>query len=43
MGTFQVSVTSDFSACRVYWKTGVSAEQNRHTEAVLQRSAAYMR
>ncbi|GAB1301895.1 Putative ribosome-binding factor A, mitochondrial [Apodemus speciosus] len=39
----KVSVTSDFSACRVYWKTGVSAEQNRHTEAVLQRSAAYMR
>ncbi|XP_052011709.1 putative ribosome-binding factor A, mitochondrial [Apodemus sylvaticus] len=39
----KVSVTSDFSACRVYWKTGVSAEQNKHTEAVLQRSAAYMR
>lgn len=39
----KVSVTSDFSACRVYWKTGVSAEQNRHTEAVLQRSAAFMR
>ncbi|CAH7086343.1 putative ribosome-binding factor A, mitochondrial [Phodopus roborovskii] len=39
----KVSVTSDFSACRVYWKTGVSADQNRHTEAVLQRSAAYIR
>lgn len=39
----KVSVTSDFSACRVYWKTGVSAEQNKHTESVLQRSAAYMR
>ncbi|XP_021070616.1 putative ribosome-binding factor A, mitochondrial [Mus pahari] len=39
----RVSVTSDFSACRVYWKTGVSAEQNKHMEAVLQRSAAYMR
>lgn len=39
----KVSVTSDFSACRAYWKTGVSADQNRHTEAVLQRSAAYMR
>ncbi|EDL75237.1 rCG20569, isoform CRA_b [Rattus norvegicus] len=39
----KVSVTPDFSACRVYWKTGVSAEQNRHTEAVLQRSATYMR
>lgn len=36
-------MTSDFSACRVYWKTGVSAEQNKHTESVLQRSAAYMR
>ncbi|XP_051019679.1 putative ribosome-binding factor A, mitochondrial [Acomys russatus] len=39
----KVSVTSDFSACRAYWKIGVSADQNRHTEAVLQRSAAYMR
>ncbi|XP_021495740.1 putative ribosome-binding factor A, mitochondrial [Meriones unguiculatus] len=39
----KVSVTSDFSACRVYWKIGMSADQNRHTEAVLQRSAAYMR
>lgn len=39
----KVSVTPDLSACRVYWKTGVSAEQNRRTEAVLQRSAAYMR
>nr|XP_048275305.1 putative ribosome-binding factor A, mitochondrial [Myodes glareolus] len=39
----KVSVTSDFSACRVYWKIGVSADQNRHTEAVLQRSAAYIR
>ncbi|XP_057644818.1 putative ribosome-binding factor A, mitochondrial isoform X2 [Chionomys nivalis] len=39
----KVSVTSDFSACRVYWKIGVSADLNRHTEAVLQRSAAYIR
>lgn len=39
----KVSVTSDFSACRVYWKIGVSADRNRHTEAVLQRSAAYIR
>ncbi|XP_021006305.1 putative ribosome-binding factor A, mitochondrial [Mus caroli] len=39
----KVSVTSDFSACRVYWKTGFSAERNKHTESVLQRSAAYMR
>ncbi|KAM4841497.1 putative ribosome-binding factor A, mitochondrial [Thomomys bottae] len=39
----KVSLTSDFSACRVYWKAGHSAEQNKHTEAVLQRSAAYMR
>ncbi|KAL1773797.1 ribosome-binding factor A, mitochondrial [Sigmodon hispidus] len=39
----KVSVTSDFSACRVYWKIGVSADQNRHIEAVLQRSAAYIR
>nr|XP_037843965.1 putative ribosome-binding factor A, mitochondrial isoform X5 [Chlorocebus sabaeus] len=39
----QVSLTPDFSACRVYWKTTPSAEQNAHMEAVLQRSAASMR
>uniref|UniRef100_A0ABI7VSU7 Ribosome binding factor A n=1 Tax=Felis catus TaxID=9685 RepID=A0ABI7VSU7_FELCA len=39
----KVSLTSDFSACRVYWRTTVSAEQNAHTEAVLRRSAAHMR
>ncbi|XP_003463362.1 putative ribosome-binding factor A, mitochondrial [Cavia porcellus] len=39
----KVSLTSDFSACRVYWKTSLSADQNKHTEAVLQRSAGYMR
>lgn len=39
----KVSLTSDFSACRVYWKTSLSADENKHTEAVLQRSAAYMR
>ncbi|XP_004640275.2 putative ribosome-binding factor A, mitochondrial [Octodon degus] len=39
----KVSLTSDFSACRVYWKTSLSADQNKHTEATLQKSAAYMR
>ncbi|XP_012513272.1 PREDICTED: putative ribosome-binding factor A, mitochondrial [Propithecus coquereli] len=39
----KVSLTSDFSACRVYWKTTLSAEQNAHAQATLQRSAAYMR
>ncbi|KAF3829709.1 hypothetical protein GH733_001660 [Mirounga leonina] len=39
----KVSLTPDFSACRAYWKTTVSAEQNAHTEAILQRSAAHMR
>nr|XP_011752276.1 putative ribosome-binding factor A, mitochondrial isoform X1 [Macaca nemestrina] len=39
----KVSLTPDFSACRVYWKTTLSAEQNAHMEAVLQRSAASMR
>ncbi|XP_028693740.1 putative ribosome-binding factor A, mitochondrial isoform X2 [Macaca mulatta] len=38
----KVSLTPDFSACRVYWKTTLSAEQNAHMEAVLQRSAASM-
>ncbi|EHB01176.1 Putative ribosome-binding factor A, mitochondrial [Heterocephalus glaber] len=39
----KVSLASDFSACRVYWKTSLSADQNKHTEAILQRSAAHMR
>nr|XP_008521850.1 PREDICTED: putative ribosome-binding factor A, mitochondrial [Equus przewalskii] len=39
----KVSLTSDFSACRVYWKTTLSAEQNAHTEATLRRSAAHVR
>lgn len=39
----QVSLTADFSACRVYWRSEVPAEQNASTEAVLQRSAAHMR
>ncbi|XP_058133922.1 putative ribosome-binding factor A, mitochondrial isoform X2 [Dasypus novemcinctus] len=39
----KVCLTSDLSACRVYWKTTLSPEQNQHTEAVLQRSAASLR
>ncbi|XP_029778234.1 putative ribosome-binding factor A, mitochondrial isoform X1 [Suricata suricatta] len=39
----KVSLTSDFSACRVYWRTTLSVEQNAHAEAVLRRSAAHMR
>nr|XP_010959877.2 putative ribosome-binding factor A, mitochondrial isoform X1 [Camelus bactrianus]XP_045377928.1 putative ribosome-binding factor A, mitochondrial isoform X1 [Camelus bactrianus]XP_045377930.1 putative ribosome-binding factor A, mitochondrial isoform X1 [Camelus bactrianus]XP_045377934.1 putative ribosome-binding factor A, mitochondrial isoform X1 [Camelus bactrianus]XP_045377939.1 putative ribosome-binding factor A, mitochondrial isoform X1 [Camelus bactrianus]XP_045377942.1 putative riboso len=39
----KVSLTADFSACRVSWKASLSAAQNAHTEAVLQRSAAHMR
>ncbi|XP_036740078.2 putative ribosome-binding factor A, mitochondrial isoform X2 [Manis pentadactyla] len=39
----KVSLTPDFSACRVYWKMAVSAEQKTHTEAVLQRSASHIR
>ncbi|XP_062933356.1 putative ribosome-binding factor A, mitochondrial [Cynocephalus volans] len=39
----KVSLTSDFSACRVYWKTTLSAEQNKHATAILQKSAAYVR
>ncbi|XP_017360067.1 putative ribosome-binding factor A, mitochondrial isoform X3 [Cebus imitator] len=43
LGSHLVSLTPDFSACRVYWKTTLSAEQNARTEAVLQKSAAHMR
>ncbi|KAI5773042.1 RBFA protein [Gulo gulo luscus] len=39
----KVSLTADFSACRVYWRTAVPAEQNASTEAILQRSTAHMR
>ncbi|EPY80434.1 hypothetical protein CB1_000831006 [Camelus ferus] len=43
LGSHLVSLTADFSACRVSWKASLSAAQNAHTEAVLQRSAAHMR
>uniref|UniRef100_K9J073 Putative ribosome-binding factor a mitochondrial n=1 Tax=Desmodus rotundus TaxID=9430 RepID=K9J073_DESRO len=39
----KVSLTTDFSACRVYWRTPLPAEQNTHTQATLQRHAAHMR
>ncbi|XP_051696406.1 putative ribosome-binding factor A, mitochondrial isoform X2 [Oryctolagus cuniculus] len=38
-----VSVSPDLSACRVYWKTTLSAAQNQRIEAALRRSAAHMR
>ncbi|XP_057555801.1 putative ribosome-binding factor A, mitochondrial [Hippopotamus amphibius kiboko] len=39
----KVSLTSDFSACRVFWRATLSEVQNTNTEAVLRRSAAHMR
>ncbi|KAM5219290.1 putative ribosome-binding factor A, mitochondrial [Hipposideros larvatus] len=39
----KVSVTWDFSACRVYWKATLSTERDTHAEAILQRSAAQLR
>ncbi|KAM5305313.1 putative ribosome-binding factor A, mitochondrial isoform 1-T1 [Glossophaga mutica] len=39
----KVSLTADFSACRVYWRTPLPAEQNAHAQAALQRHAARMR
>ncbi|XP_053520265.1 putative ribosome-binding factor A, mitochondrial isoform X2 [Artibeus jamaicensis] len=39
----KVSLTADFSACRVYWKTPLPAEQNADAQATLQRHAARMR
>ncbi|KAJ8782202.1 hypothetical protein J1605_010394 [Eschrichtius robustus] len=38
-----VSLTADFSACRVFWRTTVSEARNASMEAVLRRSAAPMR
>ncbi|ELV11936.1 Putative ribosome-binding factor A, mitochondrial [Tupaia chinensis] len=39
----KVSLSPDFSACRVYWRTSLSAEQNARTQAALQRSAPHLR
>ncbi|XP_006875962.1 PREDICTED: putative ribosome-binding factor A, mitochondrial [Chrysochloris asiatica] len=39
----KVSLASDFSACRVYWRTSLSAAQNERTRAILQKSTARMR
>lgn len=40
---WQVSVSADLSACRVYWKASLCTAQNRRTAAILQRSAAHVR
>lgn len=42
-GRAQVSLTADFSACRVYWKATPSAERDTCAGAALRRSAAHMR
>lgn len=39
----RVSLTADFSACRVYWRATLSTEHNTRTEAALQRSAPQIR
>ncbi|XP_051826539.1 putative ribosome-binding factor A, mitochondrial [Antechinus flavipes] len=39
----KVSLAPDYSACRVYWKTSLSAEQNDHIEVILQKNASYFR
>lgn len=39
----KVSIPVDFSACRVYWKTCGTAEQDDYAQEVLQRSAPRMR
>ncbi|XP_006897302.1 PREDICTED: putative ribosome-binding factor A, mitochondrial-like [Elephantulus edwardii] len=39
----KVSLTSDFSACRVYWRTSLSVEQHEHAQAILQKSATHLR
>ncbi|XP_036730784.1 putative ribosome-binding factor A, mitochondrial [Balaenoptera musculus] len=39
----KVSLTADFSACRVFWRTTVSEARNASMEAVLRRSAGPMR
>ncbi|XP_015446258.1 putative ribosome-binding factor A, mitochondrial isoform X1 [Pteropus alecto] len=39
----KVSLTADFSACRVYWKATPRAERDARAGAALRRSAAQMR
>ncbi|XP_028909231.2 putative ribosome-binding factor A, mitochondrial isoform X1 [Ornithorhynchus anatinus] len=39
----KVSLSPDFSVCRVYWKTVPSVEKNDHVEAVLRKTAPRMR
>lgn len=38
-----MSLTWDFSACRVYWKATLSAGQVARAEVVLQRSGPQLR
>ncbi|KAM6453569.1 putative ribosome-binding factor A, mitochondrial isoform 1-T1 [Liasis olivaceus] len=40
---FKASLTSDFSTCRIYWKSSGNAEQDEHIQKVLQRKASYIR
>ncbi|NWX15067.1 RBFA factor, partial [Aegotheles bennettii] len=39
----QVSLASNFSACRVYWNPGATQEKDSHVESVLRRSAPRIR
>lgn len=39
----KVSLTQDFSACRIYWKTSLSAEQDRQTQQALDKCAPRIR
>nr|XP_021322249.1 putative ribosome-binding factor A, mitochondrial isoform X1 [Danio rerio] len=39
----KVSLTKDFSACRIYWKTSLSAEQDRQTQQALDKCAPRIR
>ncbi|KAM3839682.1 putative ribosome-binding factor A, mitochondrial isoform 1-T1 [Vipera latastei] len=40
---FKASLTSDFSACRIYWKSSGSAEKDECIQQILQRKASYIR
>ncbi|KAL7984451.1 hypothetical protein Chor_003021 [Crotalus horridus] len=37
------SLTSDFSTCRIYWKSSGNAEKDEHIQQILQRKASYIR
>ncbi|KAI2655241.1 hypothetical protein H4Q32_017596 [Labeo rohita] len=43
ISVYNVSLSPDFSACRIYWKTSLSAEQDGHIQQALNKCAPRIR